>query len=146
MSLSTLSTPSDNPIIEDPVERLIQSALFDIRASGLNSRGLPIFSLRRAAEKHGVGVGMLTGRYNGRKTRVKSHEHQQLLTPSQELVLVAWIKSVGHRGVPLTYASAAEYASLVANKPVSTKWVQLFRNRHPDLTVRWTSGLEACRT
>ena len=46
--------------------------------------------------------------------------------------------------MPLSLSSVAEYASVIINGPISTRWVYAFRKWHPDLVVRWTTGLEFC--
>jgi len=84
--------------------------------------------------------------YNGCKTQVESHSHQQKLTPSQELVLKEWVKSLGLWGVPLSPSPVAEYTLVIIDGPISKKWVYAFRKRHPDLVAQWTTGLECCHT
>jgi hypothetical protein len=39
----------------------------------------------------------------------------------------------------------AEYASHIVGSDVPVAWAQRFRQRHPDLKARWTTGLESCR-
>ncbi|KAF5375872.1 hypothetical protein D9615_008241 [Tricholomella constricta] len=131
--------------MSDPTEDRIQVALQAVLESGLNKNGNPVLSLRGAAEMYGVSRSRLTARYNGRKTRTEAHEQQQKLSPSQEYVLKEWIKALGRRCVPLSQGTVAQYASVIIDKPVSENWARHFRTRHPDLKVRWTSGLESCR-
>ena len=81
----------------------------------------------------------------GKLTWHKSHENQQLLSASQEEVLVDWIKVQGHCGVPLTYSTLSQYAAEVAEKPVGASWPKRFLARHRDLKVKVTTGLEKAR-
>ncbi|KAF8200886.1 hypothetical protein BJ912DRAFT_921467 [Pholiota molesta] len=47
-------------------------------------------------------------------------------------------------GVPLSPSTITEYAAVILGDSVSTKWVYGFQKHHPDLVVRWTTGLESC--
>ncbi|KAH7929520.1 DDE-domain-containing protein [Leucogyrophana mollusca] len=129
----------------DTKEQQLQLALQAVVASGLDPKGQPKLTLRRAATQYGVSRTTLTARYNGRKTRVDSHAHQQRLTPAQEAVLKEWIKALGYRGVPLSHLTVAQHASVIIDEPVSENWARHFRTRHPDLKARWSTGLECCR-
>ena len=75
----------------------------------------------------------------------EAHEYRQKVTPAQEIVLKDWIKAMGVRGIPLTPAAVAEYASIIIDQPVSDAWARKFRARHKDLKAKWTTGLEACQ-
>lgn len=60
------------------------------------------YSIRRAATDYVVPRSTLNDRYNGLRTRAEAHAHQQSLTPSQETILVEWIKAqVGSLSFPL---------------------------------------------
>lgn len=126
-------------------ETRMQEALAAVVASGLTPMGRPKLSLRAAAKQYNVPPTTLTGRYNGRTTCANGHIDQQKLTPSQENVLKDWIKVMGVRGVPLTMAAVAEYASSIVEEEVTVNWARKFRARHPDLKARWTTALESCR-
>jgi hypothetical protein len=141
-----MSSASHLSSSHSPDEARLQLALEAVLASGLKPDGQPKLGLRKAALTYNIPSSTLTARYNGRKTREESHSHQQKLTPSQELVLKEWVKSLGLRGVPLSPSSVAEYASVIISGPISKRWVYAFRKRHPDLVARWTTGLECCHT
>jgi len=126
-------------------EAQLQVALQAVIASGLDSKGNPNLSLRSAAKQYGTTKSKLTARWNGRRTRAEAHESQQKISSAQEIVLKDWIKAMGIRGIPLTPAAVAEYASIIIDQPVSEAWTRKFRARHKDLKARWTTGLEACR-
>jgi hypothetical protein len=80
------------------------------------------------------------------KTQVEAHEHERNLTSVQEDVLVEWVKVMGRRGIPLTPTTVTDYAAHISGKPVGCSWGTRFIKCHPDLKVRWTTGLEACRS
>ncbi|KAJ7784964.1 hypothetical protein DFH07DRAFT_726515 [Mycena maculata] len=52
---------------------------------------------------------------------------------------------MGERGIPLSLATINDYASELAGGPVGVNWAKRFKERHPDLKVKWTSSLEECR-
>ncbi|KAJ7140858.1 hypothetical protein C8R44DRAFT_570228, partial [Mycena epipterygia] len=99
-------------------------------------------SLQAAARQFDISHTTLTVRYNGRETRKEKHVEQQKLSPAQELVLKESIRVMGRRGVPLTLTAIAEYASVILDEDISVSWAWRFRDRHPDLKARWTTGLE----
>lgn len=63
----------------------------------------------------------------------------------QEAVLVTWAKVLARRGVPLDPTTICEYASKLAGESLGDTWLRRFRERHPELKVRWSTGLEQCR-
>lgn len=52
---------------------------------------------------------------------------------------------MGHRGVPLSLSTLSEYASHIAGRIVGQSWPRRFRERHSELAIKWSSGLEECR-
>lgn len=60
-------------------------------------------------------------------------------------MLVEWIKVMGHRGIPLSPTTVSEYATHIYGQDVGISWPRRFRERHPELAIKWTSGLEECR-
>lgn len=102
-------------------------------------------SLRKAVKAYNVPRSTLQARFDGRKSRVESHAHEQNLSPAQEQILVDWVKVQGQRGIPLSLASVTDYASDIAGKPMGDSWIRRFRSRHPDLSLKMTSSLEECR-
>lgn len=102
-------------------------------------------SLRKCAKLFDVSRSTLTDRFNGIKPRRQAHEHQQNLTAVQEDVLAAWAKSLGRRGVPLTPAAIADYATEICGFSVGVNWPHRFIERHPELKTRWTQSMEKCR-
>ncbi|PSS32144.1 hypothetical protein PHLCEN_2v2100 [Hermanssonia centrifuga] len=136
---------SELDITSLPKEERIRLALEAVQAEGFKPNGQLTYSLRAAATDYDIPRSTLTTRYNGTKSRKEAHRHEQKLAEEAEEVLVTWIKVMGHRGVPFTPAMVTEYASHIAGTPVGDSWIQRFKARHPDLKIRWTSSLEACR-
>ncbi|KAJ7765094.1 hypothetical protein DFH07DRAFT_715130, partial [Mycena maculata] len=54
-------------------------------------------------------------------------------------------KVLGARGMPLSLQTIADYATELAGEDVGVNWAKGFKERHPDLKVKWTTGLEECR-
>jgi Tc5 transposase DNA-binding domain len=86
-----------------------------------------------------------TNNNSGGLSRKEAHNHEQLMSASQEEVLVEWIKVQGRRGVPITHTTLAQYAREIANAPVGKTWSKRFLRRHPDLKVKMTVALEKAR-
>jgi hypothetical protein len=127
-------------------ELRLQQALKAIRANGLRSTGRPFYLLRLAACDFGVPKTTLTDRWNGGKSHHKAAIAQQRLTPAQEKVLVAWIKSCGARGMGLNEEKVIEAAGFIAGAPVGERWYRLFLSQNKvDLRGCWASGLKAPR-
>ncbi|KAJ6549578.1 hypothetical protein DFH09DRAFT_1501894, partial [Mycena vulgaris] len=100
-------------------------------------------------------------RMNGALTRVDAHAHERRLTDVQEDVLAEWIKvwisylhsfqlsdadqSLAKRGLPLSLTPIGDYAAEIFGSPLGVTWPVRFKKRHPDLKVKWTTALEACR-
>ena len=133
-------------VLELTKEDRIQLAIKAVHNLGLKPDGISTFlSLREAAKLYNVSRGTLTDRYNGVRTRAEAHEHEQLLSAAQEEVLVAWIKVMGKRGLPMTPHLVRDRVADLIGKPVGESWVDRFKKRHPDLKIKWTTSLEKCR-
>ncbi|GJE90483.1 DDE-domain-containing protein [Phanerochaete sordida] len=135
----------------DPLDRVyeerLRAALLAVeRSEREHARGGPRpLSLRQAAKIYDVSRTTLTERRKGRKTRKEAHASEANLSSAQEEMLVSWIKVLGHRRIPMTPTVLRDYASKLALRPVGMVWVRRFLKRHPDVKVRWTTGLESCR-
>ena len=139
------SDTSDVPNLADLTQEVrIQLALDAIQASGMKPDGQHKLSLRRAAKDFDVPRSTLTGRYNGTRTRKEAHECEQKLKPTQEEILVEWIKVMGQQGVPLTPCALLDYASDICGGPVGNSWGKRFMARHPELKIKWTTSLQQC--
>lgn len=92
-------------------EGRMQLAIEAILKSPILPNGNRKLLLRDAALLYGVTQTTLADRLKGVRTRQEAHAHQQLLSEAQEEVLVAWVKSWGRRGHPVTQDMLREYAS-----------------------------------
>ncbi len=159
-SSSEDGTDSDDE--PDSREGLLRKALAAVAASELDSRGNPKYSLRAAAKDFGIPRSTLTGRWHGAKSKKEAHVHQMHFTPEEESILIDWIRTLGHRGVPMTLSSLRDFASGALGKPVGENWASRFVKRHPEIKVQFqvqlmikltmytpqiklTTTLEACR-
>ncbi|KAF5378694.1 hypothetical protein D9757_010747 [Collybiopsis confluens] len=136
------SNNNANDIANATPEERIQQAITSIKNHA--EQGI-VYSIRKAAKAFGVPCSTLQDRYNGKATRAEAHAHQQNLVPSQEDILVQWIKAQAQRGIPLSHQVVIDHASEIAGKPMGSKWIQQFLHWHPDLKIGWSSSLEECR-
>lgn len=126
-------------------EQRIQSAIQAMQFSGLTPRGYPVYSIKCAARDFTVSYTTLQGRWKGRKTHSEAAEDQMILTPSEEVILVRWIKEMARRGMGWSPEIIRDAASRISGKLVGIKWIILFRKRHPDIKFLRSRGLESCR-
>jgi hypothetical protein len=99
------------------------------------------------SKKHGVVRSTLTRRYR-RETQSREEQAiaQQKLTPQQEEELVKYIEELTARHIPPTREMIANFASAVAQDPVSESWVTSFINRHAiHLISQYSTGMDANR-
>ena len=141
-SLTIMPTKEDTSII---YEAKLKAAMEDIHEQGFRANGRPIYSFRQAAKDYEVSKTTLMNRFNGRRSHRESRQTLQRLTPAQEERVVEFVKTMGHRKIPLTPTTITECASRIAGGPLGKSWLWNFRKRHPELKARWASGLEACR-
>ena len=102
---------------------------------------------QKIANKHGVVRSTLTRRHRA-ETRSREDQAivQQKLNPQQEEELVKYIEGLTARRMPPTRDMIRNFASTIAQKPVSDSWVTRFINKHKDrLTPRWTTAMDSIR-
>ncbi|KAF2733216.1 hypothetical protein EJ04DRAFT_495753, partial [Polyplosphaeria fusca] len=81
----------------------------------------------KIAERHGVVRSTLTRTWRGEtRSREEQAIAQQKLTPQQEEELVTYIEELTARHIPPTREMIANFASAVAQEPVSESWVTRF--------------------
>ena len=83
----------------------------------------------------------------------QAHVEQQLLLPAQEKVLGNWVKYWGNEGQPMSknmlLVTVADMSEHLQEKLKETrkrclpdqKWVYAFMAHHPDLKLKWPTGL-----
>jgi hypothetical protein len=101
---------------------------------------------RHAGKQLGLSYSTIWRRLKGKSTgRVDGHAGQQLLTPSQEKVLVNWVKWLGFTGLPLSKRTIAPKLEELCGRRPSRNWVYRFVQRHPDCMLRRPARLDAKR-
>ena len=120
-------------------EALLQKAAGEVRKK---KKGL-----RRAARDYGLDTTTLHHRVHGtRQSCTAAHTAQQLLTPTQECVLVEWVIYYSRSGHPLSQQAArVKAAKIIDGKPPSRKWYQSFLKRHPKLSDSRLQALDPKR-
>jgi hypothetical protein len=101
----------------------------------------------KIADKHGVVRSTLTRKWRGEtRSREEQAVAQQKLTPQQEAELVKYIEELTARRIPPTREMIRNFASAVAQEPVSESWVTRFINRHAiHLISQYSTGMDADR-
>jgi hypothetical protein len=118
-------------------------------------------SIAAAARTFKVSYSTLKHRVRGRKTRVQSHERQQILTPAEESELARWITQLTTIGYPpgfsLVREMAAEIQKLrvrqinddsiehISYPRIAKQWVNRFLTRYPELKSTVGKTIDAAR-
>ena len=101
----------------------------------------------KIAEKYGVVRSTLTRKWRGEtRSREEQAVAQQKLTLQQEAELVKYIEELTARRIPPTRDMIRNFASAVAQEPVSESWVTRFINRHAIYLIsQYSTGMDADR-
>jgi hypothetical protein len=101
----------------------------------------------KIAENHGVVRSTLTRTWRGEtRSRKEQAIAQQKLTLQQEEELVKYIEELTARHIPPAREMVANFASAVAQKPVSDSWVTRFINKYSiHLISQYSTGMDADR-
>ena len=104
-------------------------------------------SYRALAKQYGVSRSTLARRHQGRQAPQEAkNTSQKKLSPPQEAELVQYIKDLSVKGLPPTREMIQNYASSIADEPVSRAWVTRFLHRNgKDLIYKWTKGMDSNR-
>lgn len=99
------------------------------------------------ATKFGVDRSTLSRRHKrAQQPRETKDINQQRLNPQQEIELVKYIELLTTRHLPPTREMIQNFASPIAQKPVSESWVTRFINRHSiHLISRYSTGMDRQR-
>ncbi|KAF2022895.1 hypothetical protein EK21DRAFT_82064 [Setomelanomma holmii] len=96
----------------------IEEALAEIK---LQEQG-DDFSYTKIAAKHGVVCSTLIRRHRGETTTTQAKNlNQRNLQPQQEIELVRYIEDLSRRRLPPTREMVQNFASQIAQKPVSQR-------------------------
>lgn len=131
------------------IEEEVQNAIATYRRGDYASisRTSAIFNIPRTT---------LSDRLRKVKIQKESYEKQQLLSTIEEEELVAWITNASKLGVPTPLTLVKNLAEEIeANRfatrsdsldsPISTRWIDRFRARHPTLETCFTRPIDASR-
>jgi hypothetical protein len=101
----------------------------------------------KIAQKHGVVRSTLTRTWRGEtRSREEQAIAQQKLTPQQEEELVQYIEELTARHIPPTREMIANFASAVAQEPVSESWVTRFISKYSiHLISHYSTGMDSNR-
>ncbi|KAF9441488.1 hypothetical protein P691DRAFT_799479 [Macrolepiota fuliginosa MF-IS2] len=115
-------------------EDCIQLAIQAIKCLPLLSDGTHQYKLYAPAHDYNIPWSTLTVHLNGIQTWKAAHDHECLLSPSQEVVVVVeWVKVVGRRGLPVIANMLSDHAQDICGKKPRLNWPQKFVERHADL-------------
>ena len=99
------------------------------------------------ADQYGVDRSTLARRHKGiQAPRETKDSNQQKLTQQQEEELVGYIEELTARHIPPTREMIANFASAVAQEPVSESWVTRFINKYSiNLISQYLTSMDANR-
>jgi hypothetical protein len=126
-------------------EATIQCAIVAVQALGYKHNGKDlVYSLTQTAKDFDVPKTTLTKCFNCQYTHAQAAQDQQYLTPAQEKVFVAWIKSCSACSMGLTAQAVMEAGSMISGTELDETWYRLFIACHQlDICGCWALGLEA---
>jgi hypothetical protein len=114
-------------------------------------------SIRKCAYAFNIPASILSNRLSIRTSRSKSHESQQILSTAEEKTLIKVVTRLSKSGCPITLPLIRDLAeeirlsrfrlssTLTSYPPISKKWIDKFRKRHPELKTVYSRALDANR-
>jgi hypothetical protein len=113
-------------------------------------------SISRCAAAFNIPRTTLLSRLQKVKTRIQSHEKQQILTSTEEEELAIWISNASKLGVPTPLPLVKILAEEIQSNRftsraqseksyISPRWIDRFRTRHPTLETCFTRPIDALR-
>lgn len=129
----------------------------DLTEAMISYRAGEYDSLRKCASAFGIPVTTLSKRLRDRKDRILAHENQQSLTSTEESTLVKWVSRLSKGGFPISLPLTLELAeeirlnryplplSSTLPPPISRRWLDRFRQRHPELSTVYSRTIDASR-
>jgi hypothetical protein len=114
-------------------------------------------SIHRAALVFQIPTSTSRCRFQNRKTRKESHVSQQILTPIEESTLENWTYRAAKLGAPVILKLVKILASEIQSErssnndenqssPISDRWVDRFRTRHPRIKTCFSRTIDAARS
>jgi hypothetical protein len=130
-------------------EEDVQNAIAALRNSEYSS-------ISRCATAFNIPRKTLSNRLRKIKTRIQSHEKQQILTSIEEEELAIWISNASKLGVPTPLPLVKNLAEEIQSNRftsraeseksnISSRWIDRFRARHPTLETCFTRPIDALR-
>jgi hypothetical protein len=113
-------------------------------------------SISKIASIFSIPTSTLQDRLKKAKTRIQSHEKQQILSSIEEEELVIWISNASKLGVPTPLPlvkilteeiQSNRFTSRAKSEKsyISPRWIDRFRARHPTLETCFTRPIDALR-
>lgn len=115
-------------------------------------------SIRACARVFDVLYTTLRYRMAGRTSRANAHQLEQILSPAEEQVLVRYITRLTRTGFPATPVMVIEIAEEIRKNriiltrsrrpsytPIGKRWIDRFRERHPEIQGIWTRQIDNAR-
>jgi hypothetical protein len=107
-------------------------------------------SIRSAAKAFGAVPTTVSRRLRGTRTRRQARVPTQLLSTTQEDMLVRWILDLERAGNAPNHALVREMASLISRvsggpQSLGQNWVQRFLKRHPEIHTKVGVKIESLR-
>jgi hypothetical protein len=114
-------------------------------------------SIRKCAHVFNIPASTLSDRLSIRTSRSKSHESQQILSTAEEKTLLKVVTRLSKSGCPITLPLIRDLAEEIrlshfrlsstptSYPPISKRWIDKFRKRHPELKTVYSRALDANR-
>jgi len=114
-------------------------------------------SIRKCAYAFNIPTSTLSDRLSIRTSRSKSHESQKILSTAEEETLLKTITRLSKSGCPITLSLTRDLAEEIrlsrfrlsstptSYPPLSKRWIDKFRKRHPELKTVYSRALDASR-
>jgi hypothetical protein len=108
-------------------------------------------SLSEAAQAYSLSKSSLGHRKNGRQSRQKAHEDQQLLSPAAERAVVRWCTQLDDYGFPPRLDILLQLVRSLVTKEqgleqdIGKNWITRFLNRHPEVAAKYASRIDRQR-
>jgi hypothetical protein len=111
--------------------------------------------IRKCAYAFNILTSTLSDRLSIRTSRSKSHESQKILLTAKEETLLKTITRLSKSGCPITLSLIRDLAKEIrlsyfhlsstptSYPPLSKRWIDKFRKRHPELKTVYSRALEA---
>lgn len=109
------------------------------------------FTVLQAADEYHIPVSTLRDRFHGAKGRRAAHAHQQLLSDSEEQILVTWAIKLASFNLPIRTDFMVFMALKIARRRDPTRtsigknWLTGFLNRHPEIKTKLSRRMDRQR-